>query len=307
MDTLSTTLLAAIFLPLLGAALLWVVQPLGRDAVRYTALAVTMLTAVIAVSLCLSYVEAVKNASPGEVKVVASTDYPWLSPSISSVDVKFSVGLDGLGVWMFGLSAILMVTAVLVSWQAIKEREALFYGMLLLLEFGCLGVFTARDLLLFYIFFEFTLIPLFFLIGIWGSEDRRYAAIKFFLFTLAGSMLTFLGLLAIVVWDYQQQGHQQFRFGIESLEEAKAYLNHPLLGKRLLECVNAIRRHQGRSPEQIFSPIDAIKFRSCLTLFKLVAGPESVFAEALKEFYRGQDDEITIGLLAAMQPCSTSY
>ncbi len=66
-----------------------------------------------------------------------------------------------------------------------------------------LGVFAARDIILFYIFFEFTLIPLFFLIGIWGSEERRYAAIKFFLFTLAGSLLTFLGLLAIVLWDYQ--------------------------------------------------------------------------------------------------------
>ena len=65
-----------------------------------------------------------------------------------------------------------------------------------------LGVFVARDIILFYVFFEFTLIPLFFLIGIWGSEERRYAAIKFFLFTLAGSVLTFLGLLAIVLWDY---------------------------------------------------------------------------------------------------------
>ena len=69
------------------------------------------------------------------------------------------------------------------------------------LETGMLGVFAARDIILFYIFFEFTLIPLFFLIGIWGSEDRRYAAIKFFMFTLAGSLLTFLGLLAIVLWD----------------------------------------------------------------------------------------------------------
>ena len=75
--------------------------------------------------------------------------------------------------------------------------------MLLLLEIGMLGVFAARDIILFYIFFEFTLIPLFFLIGIWGSEERRYAAIKFFLFTLAGSLLTFLGLLAIVLWDYK--------------------------------------------------------------------------------------------------------
>lgn len=214
---METLLLIAIFLPLLGAAVLWVVQPLGRDAVRYAALATTLLTLLAAVALCVQYVQAVE-ANPTLAKEgVAVTNYDWLRPAIGSIDVKFSVGLDGLGVWMFGLSAVLMVTAVLVSWEAIKEREALFYGMLLLLEFGCLGVFTARDLLLFYIFFEFTLIPLFFLIGIWGSEERRYAAIKFFLFTLAGSMLTFLGLLAIVVWDYQHAATGQFTFDIAEL------------------------------------------------------------------------------------------
>ena len=74
--------------------------------------------------------------------------------------------------------------------------------MLLLLGTGMLGVFVARDIILFYLFFEFTLVPLFFLIGIWGSEQRRYAAIKFFLFTLAGSVLTLLGLLTIVLWDW---------------------------------------------------------------------------------------------------------
>jgi NADH-quinone oxidoreductase subunit M len=110
-----------------------------------------------------------------------------------------------------------MVTSVLVSWEAIRDRAGLFYGMLLLLEFGCLGVFAARDIMLFYVFFEFTLIPLFFLIGIWGSEDRRYAAMKFFLFTLAGSVLTFLGLIAIVLWDYYHAGNGVLRFSIPEL------------------------------------------------------------------------------------------
>jgi NADH-quinone oxidoreductase subunit M len=82
-----------------------------------------------------------------------------------------------------------------------------------------LGVFVARDIILFYVFFEFTLIPLFFLIGIWGSEDRRYAAIKFFLFTLAGSMLTFLGLLAIVIWDSYQSPDGVMTFSIPVLVE----------------------------------------------------------------------------------------
>ncbi len=96
--------------------------------------------------------------------------------------------------------------------------------MLLLLEAGCLGVFAARDMILFYIFFEFTLIPLFFLIGIWGSEQRQYAARKFFVFTLAGSVLTFLSLLAVVLWDAQHTGQMTF-----SIPELTASLRaHPI-------------------------------------------------------------------------------
>jgi NADH-quinone oxidoreductase subunit M len=81
-------------------------------------------------------------------------------------------------------------------------------------------VFAARDIILFYVFFEATLIPLFFLIGIWGSEQRRYAAVKFFLYTLAGSVLTFLGLLAIVLWDYFHAGQGVLRFSIVELTES---------------------------------------------------------------------------------------
>src|SRR5439155_10270590 len=137
-----------------------------------------------------------------------------------------SVGLDGLSVWLFGLSALLTNTAVLVSWQAIDERPAAFYGLLLVLETGLLGVFAARDIILFYIFFEFTLIPLFFLIGVWGSRDRRYAAAKFFLYTLAGSLLTFLGLLAIVLWDYNHNALGKMTFSIPALTAGLA--EHPI-------------------------------------------------------------------------------
>jgi NADH-quinone oxidoreductase subunit M len=209
---------ATILLPVLGAGLLWVVAPAGRDAVRYTALLCVCLTLIFAAAVVKQYPVAESPES------FAVTNVPWLTQG--NFSVAWHVGLDGLGVWMFGLSALLFLTAVLVSWEAIKERVALFYGMLLLLEFGCLGVFTARDLLLFYVFFEFTLIPLFFLIGIWGSEDRRYAAIKFFLYTLAGSVLTFLGLLTIVVWDAQHAGTGQLRFSIPELQAT--LIKHPL-------------------------------------------------------------------------------
>jgi NADH-quinone oxidoreductase subunit M len=190
-------LLAAIFLPLLGAISMWVVAPLGKSALRYTALGVTV------AALCLAMCVILRFPADGAGEFAVS-DYPWLGGS--ALNIRFSVGLDGLGVWLFGLSALLMLTSVLVSWEAIEDRAPLFYAMLLLLEFGCLGVFAARDIILFYVFFEFTLIPLFFLIGIWGSEQRQYAAIKFFLFTLAGSVLTFLGLISIVLWTFRDQG-----------------------------------------------------------------------------------------------------
>ena len=138
----------------------------------------------------------------------------------TAVDIRLSLGLDGLSLWFFGLTTLLMVVSVLVSWQAIVQRPAVYYGLLLLLESGMLGVFAARDIILFYVCFEFTLLPLLFLIGVWGSEERRYAAVKFFLFTFTGSMLTFLGLLAIVLWNSYQTG--TLTFSIAALSDSLA-------------------------------------------------------------------------------------
>jgi NADH-quinone oxidoreductase subunit M len=224
---ISQQLLLTIFLPLFGAIGLWLAASAGREAARVIALAVCLATLFCASQLIVGYVKA------GGAQEFAVTDAAWLTGGGAPIDVRFSVGLDGLGVWLFGLSALLFLTAILVSWEAITDRAPLFYAMLLLLEFGCLGVFAARDIILFYVFFEFTLIPLFFLIGIWGSEDRRHAAIKFFLFTLAGSLLTFLGLLAIVLWDYQNQSGQSsaehvMRFSIPALTRGLAPEAHPL-------------------------------------------------------------------------------
>ena len=186
-------LLVTIFLPLAGALLVWLVGGSNQSFCRQSALVSSVITLVLAGILLANY--------PPGAEPYAVSSFHWLGHA-SPIDVQFSVGLDGLSLWLFGLTALLLVTSVLISWEAITDRPATYYGLLLLLETGMLGVFAARDIILFYIFFEFTLIPLFFLIGIWGSEDRRYAAIKFFLFTFAGSLLTFLGLLSIVLWDH---------------------------------------------------------------------------------------------------------
>jgi NADH-quinone oxidoreductase subunit M len=215
----SSLLLSTIFLPLAGALAMWQLRRFGREIVRTTALLITIATLLQAGVLVTGF--------PGGGGEYAVTDLAWVGGQADSLlDIRFSVGLDGLGVWLFGLSALLMVTAVLVSWEAIDDRAGLFYGMLLLLECGCLGVFAARDVILFYVFFEFTLIPLFFLIGIWGSEERRYAAMKFFLYTLAGSVLTFLGLLGIVLWDFYHAGGSSIRFSIPDL--TASLQSHPI-------------------------------------------------------------------------------
>ena len=208
---LKLLLLGTLFAPLVGVGIIWVVAPLGDRAVRWMALLVALVSLVCATMVVFS------NEAATEAEL-AVTEVSWLAnSSVTPLDVRFHVGLDGLSLWMFGLSPLLTLTAILVSWEAIRDRVALFYGMLLLLEFGCVGVFVARDIVLFYVFFEFTLIPLFFLVGVWGSEQRQYAAVKFFLFTLAGSVLTLLGLLAIVVWNANQWNGGTWTFSIPDL------------------------------------------------------------------------------------------
>lgn len=215
----SLLLIVTMLLPLAGASSLALLARAGQHVVRASALAFSLATLVGAVWI------AVRFAADGQVgSGFGVIDLPWLG-SNSILDIRFAIGLDGLGLWLFVLTSLLMITAVLISWEAITSNAALYYAMLLLLEFGCLGVFAARDIILFYVFFEFTLIPLFFLIGIWGSEQRQYAARKFFIFTLAGSVLTFVSLLAIVVWNYQSGGRLTF-----SIPELTAgLLQHPIL------------------------------------------------------------------------------
>lgn len=209
-------LVISIFLPLFGAAAIWALAPGGKETARMVALVTTIVT-LIASGIVVAQFE----PASGDRYAI---DWSWLAVGDNALDVRFSLGLDGLSVWLYGLSALLMITAVLVSWEAVDDRAPSFYILLLLLETGMLGVFAARDIMLFYVFFEFTLIPLFFLIGIWGHEERRYAAIKFFIYTLAGSVLTFLGLITIVVWGYVESG--TMTFSIAKLTEILA--EHPM-------------------------------------------------------------------------------
>src|SRR5580692_10865712 len=116
---------------------------------------------------------------------------------IPSVGAHFTLGIDGLSFLMVMLTTVLGAIAILSSWSAIHKREKEYYILLLLLQTGMLGVFMSLDFVLFYVFWEVMLVPMYFLIGVWGGERRLYAAIKFFLYTLAGSVIMLLGIMAL--------------------------------------------------------------------------------------------------------------
>ena len=121
---------------------------------------------------------------------------------IASPEIRFHIAADGVSLWLVLLSTFLTPICVLLSWNSIQNRAKEFYAFLLLLEFGLVGVFLAQDLFLFYVFWEVSLVPMYFLIGIWGHERRIYAAVKFFLYTMAGSML----MLAAIIYLYNRAG-----------------------------------------------------------------------------------------------------
>jgi NADH-quinone oxidoreductase subunit M len=119
------------------------------------------------------------------------------APWIKSLHVQYLMGIDGISLLLVLLTALLTLIAVGSSWGSIKTRVKEYYVFLLLLEVGMIGVFVSLDLILFYVFWEIVLVPMYFLIGVWGGERRLYAAIKFFLYTLFGSVLMLVGILAV--------------------------------------------------------------------------------------------------------------
>jgi len=126
---------------------------------------------------------------------------------IGSISARYHVAVDGISLWLVLLTTLLMPISILSSWTAVRKRQLSYYVFLLILESAMIGVFVSLDLLLFYLFFEASLVPMFFLIGIWGGERRVYAAVKFFIYTAVGSLLMLVGILALYftyhTFDYQ--------------------------------------------------------------------------------------------------------
>ncbi len=179
-------LVLLIVLPLLGAA---VGAFLSGGAARSWALIVSCATLAAGVALALGF-----NFSAGDDVFAYGQNGATLF-ALPDIGFSFALGIDSISLWLTLLTTGLTPLAVWFSFGSITEREKEYYAWMLVLLAAMVGVFLARDLLLFYIFFELTLVPMFFIIGIWGGPQRRYAAAKFFLFTFAGSVFTLAGVI----------------------------------------------------------------------------------------------------------------
>jgi NADH-quinone oxidoreductase subunit M len=176
---------ALVLLPLAGV----VPVLLGDErSAKRMALVVTSMVFLLSVGLWWAFDE-----SDGGMQLVSSA--PW----IPRWGISYRVGIDGISLFMVLLTTAIMPLSVLASWRQVDRKERAFYALMLTLLTGLIGVFIALDLFVFYVFFEVMLIPMYFIIGIWGGANRLYAAIKFFIYTMAGSLLMLVAIV-VMVW-----------------------------------------------------------------------------------------------------------
>jgi len=191
------------FLPLATVLALLFIARNNPKRVRVVALFGSLVTLGFALALLLSF-------EPTSQGFQLAESWRW----VPSLGISYKVGIDGISLFMVILTAFLTPIAVLCSWSSVSKRVLEFHVALLFLETGMIGVFVALDLVLFYVFWEVMLIPMYLLIGVWGSRNRIYAAVKFFLYTMAGSLLMFLAIIYLYV---HVSNHGAPTFDIEML------------------------------------------------------------------------------------------
>jgi NADH-quinone oxidoreductase subunit M len=193
LDTYLLTLI--LFSPLAGAVILLFLQKNNHRAIKSIAFFTSLITLALSLVLFVRFDGSVSGFQFIQ-KVL------W----IESLDVAYHVGIDGISILLVLLTAILMPISILASWKSIALRVKEFFVSMLLLEVGMLGVFAALDLFLFYVFWEAMLIPMYFIIGVWGGKQRIYAAVKFFIFTMVGSLLMLVAIIWIGVYAADSVG-----------------------------------------------------------------------------------------------------
>jgi NADH-quinone oxidoreductase subunit M len=204
---------AVIALPLLGFLLLLFLPGYNERLIRAVSLTVSLVVFAASLGLAIGF----RTDAAG---LQFLTDAPW----IATPQIRYLVGVDGISLWLIILATFLTPIAILISWRYIDRRVKEFYAFMLLLELGLVGVFAAQDLFLFYVFWELSLVPMYFLIGIWGHERRIYAAVKFFLYTMAGSVL----MLAGIIYLYNRAGTFSYPVILDMLSSGKLSLSGPV-------------------------------------------------------------------------------
>ena len=175
-----------VFTPLIGAVIVLLLPRERSNLIRWFALAVGLVTFGLSLVMLGMF-----DASNPDLQLVERVT--WIQ--VGNWTINYHLGVDGLSVLLVLLTTLLVPISILSTWTAVEERVKDFMAFFLLLAMGMLGVFLALDLFLFYVFWEFTLVPMYFLIGIWGGTRRMYAAVKFFLYTMAGSILMLLAII----------------------------------------------------------------------------------------------------------------
>lgn len=193
MNYLLHPLILVTFFPLVGVLVMLFLRAEQKNTARWVALIISLITFGISIAVLLQF-------NPQDPALQLVVNLPWIQ--VAKWNISFHLGVDGLSILLLLLTTFLTPISILSTWTAVEERVKDFMLFFLLLEVGMVGVFLAQDLFLFYVFWEFTLVPMYFLIGIWGGARRMYAAIKFFLYTMAGSILMLLAIL----WLGIQQG-----------------------------------------------------------------------------------------------------
>ena len=191
MEFLLQPLTLLTFFPLLGVIVLLFMNSEAKTAIRWVAMVTSLLT--FGVSL---WVLSQFSASNPDLQLVAK--YSWIN--VAGWNIYYYLAVDGLSILLVLLTAFLTPISLLSTWTAVEERVKDFMIFFLLLEVGMMGVFLAQDLFMFYVFWEFTLVPMYFLIGLWGGPRRIYAAVKFFLYTMAGSILMLVAILWLGIY-----------------------------------------------------------------------------------------------------------
>jgi NADH-quinone oxidoreductase subunit M len=188
-----------LFAPLAGMLVLLLIPSSSKNAIKLWANLVGFVCFLISLPLVSRFDKSVSG-----YQMIEKVDW------IPSLGAKYMVGIDGISLLLVMLTTVVSFLAILSSWNAIEDRLKEYYAMFLLLETGMIGVFLSLDFFLFYVFWELVLVPMYFIIGVWGGPRKLYAAIKFFLYTLSGSVLMLLGILTLYFRHYDQFGFYTF-------------------------------------------------------------------------------------------------